>query len=128
MHDMRAVRVGEGVSNLYGVPYDLGRRLGATHHPIVHGLAFEVLHDEEWPAILVANIEQRADVRMAQRGDGARFALESRATVGTLGQIPREQLDGDRAIEASLASFVDLAHTAHADERQDLVGAQPGAD
>ena len=50
-----------------------------------------------------------ADVRMVQRGDGARFALESFA------ETPLSDFDGNDAIEASIASFPHFAHSACAE-------------
>jgi hypothetical protein len=48
-------------------------------------------------------------MRVIERGDGARFALEAVA-------VPRRQLlDGDDAIEARVAGLVDLAHPARAE-------------
>ena len=47
-------------------------------------LAFQVLHHQEVDAVLVADVVQRADVRMVQRGDGLRFALEALLHLGVL--------------------------------------------
>ena len=38
-------------------------------------LAFQVLHHQEVRPVVVTNLEEGADVRMAQRGDDAGFAL-----------------------------------------------------
>ncbi len=52
---------------------------------------------------------------MVQAGDSTRLALETLAK-GWIGRDESvEHLDGDGAIEASIAGFVDFAHAALAD-------------
>ncbi len=77
-------------------------------------LALHQLHDE----VVGTDVVQRADVGMIQRGDGAGFALESIAEV--LGR----HLDGDVAADAGIVRAVDDAHSACANLRDDLVGAE----
>ncbi|OFW47357.1 MAG: hypothetical protein A3J29_23325 [Acidobacteria bacterium RIFCSPLOWO2_12_FULL_67_14b] len=79
--------------------------------------ALDVLHHE----IVGADVVQRADMGMVQRGDGAGLALEA-------GDVARlRALDGDRPVQAGVAGGPDFAHPALADERDDLVGAEPHA-
>lgn len=70
-------------------------------------------HDE----VVGADIVERADVGVIEGGDGSGFAFEALAEIG-LGE-----LDGDFAVEACVAGFVDNAHAAFADGGEDLVGA-----
>ena len=44
--------------------------------------ALEELHHKKIDTLIPADIEQRANVRMIQRGDGLRFALEAALSVG----------------------------------------------
>ena len=69
------------------------------------------------------DIEQRADVRVVEAGNGAGLGFESRPTVGPFGQFGMQQLDRDDAFEAHVARLVHLSHPADADQRQDLVRA-----
>jgi len=46
--------------------------------------SFEILHDQEFSAILMADIIERANVRMIQAGDSFRFLLERCRNVGSL--------------------------------------------
>ena len=72
--------------------------------------------------------KQRADVRMVQRGDGLRFALEALLAFRNRSrQVRREHLDGDRAVQPRVGRLVDLAHAAGAERREDLVGPESGA-
>ena len=61
-------------------------------------------------------------MRMGQRRNRARFALEAvtRRRIGA--DIGRQHFQRDRAIEAGVACLVDLPHPAGAEWRGDLVG------
>ena len=56
-----------------------------------------------------------------------RLALEALAELRVDGEMRRQHLDRDRALEPRVARPVDLAHPARADRRDDLVGAEPSA-
>ena len=86
-----------------------------------------VLHHQEVGVSLPADVEQRADVRMVQPGDGLRFALEALLHFEVLGKVRREHLDGHRAVQPGIGRLVYLAHAAGADRRNDLVGPESGA-
>ena len=63
-------------------------------------------------------------MRMIQRSNRAGFALESSAQILPRGDVFRQDLDGDRAVEASVAGLVDFAHSSSADRGEHLVGAE----
>ena len=86
----------------------------------------EQLHDDEQLAVVDARVEDADDVRVGERGDGLRLALEPRAPVGVGGEGSRQDLDGDVALEPRVPGAIDLAHSAFADRREDFVGAQTG--
>ncbi len=90
-------------------------------------LALEVRHDEEVRAVGFADVVDAADVRMIERSDRARLALE--AQIGIAGNLGREDLDRDAAIEPRVAGLVDLAHPARAraERADDFVRAKSGA-
>ena len=75
------------------------------------GLALDQLHHH----IARFDIEQRADIRMVQRGDGAGFVLEAGAHIFTLGDATRQQHDGGGTVEPCVAGLVDLAHSVCSD-------------
>ena len=56
----------------------------------------------------------RSDVRMVERRENLRFALESRETVGIGREGIREDLERDVAIEPRIARAIHLAHAARA--------------
>ena len=73
------------------------------------------------------DVVQRADVRMSELRDGARFAVEPFAELRIGGERVGQDLDRDRAVEARVARFVHLAHATGAKQRQDFVGAESRA-
>src|ERR1700722_1426984 len=93
--------------------------------PLVQCLAFQVLHHQEVDPIVMANVVQRADVRMAQAGDGLSFALEAFMELRITGEMFGQDFDGDSPVEPRVASAVYLAHAARTNNRNDLVWAQP---
>jgi hypothetical protein len=85
--------------------------------------AGDQLHDQ----IVVADVVQRADVRMIQRGDRPRLVHEPLAGGDVVDDAARQHLDRHGAIEPGIAGFVHLAHPAGADPGLDDIGAQHGA-
>ena len=57
--------------------------------PVRQRLAFEILHDEERGAVLLAHVVQRADVRMIELRDRAGFAIEALAELRDRRRAPR---------------------------------------
>lgn len=70
-----------------------------------------------------AQIEGRSQTRR----EHLRLALESRQSIRIVRQCIGEDLDGDVALQPRVARAVDLAHSARANERGDLVRAEPCA-
>src|SRR5262245_40526094 len=65
---------------------------------------------------------------MIERGEHACLALESHAPVLAGEKRCRQHLEGDVATEPTIVRPIDLAHSASADHRTDLVGADPDTD
>ena len=61
----------------------------------------------------------RTDVRMIQRREHLRFALEPRQAIRIAGKCRRQDLDRDVAIQLRIARAVDLAHPADAEQAVD---------
>ncbi len=121
MDDPLAVRLAQRVRDLGAEPEHVGERQRSFREPILERLAVDELHDQEVDAALAPDVVQRADVRMVERRHRARFALEPLAPLHIVRQRSRQYLDGDGSIEARVARFVDLAHPARAERREDLV-------
>src|SRR2546425_2818164 len=61
-------------------------------------------------------------MRVVERGEHMRFALEACHAVGVTGEEFREHLEGDLASELGIAGAIHLAHAAHPDRGDHLVG------
>ena len=96
-------------------------------NPVRQRLAVEILHDEVVDRLVTADIVDGTDVRMRERGNRPRLALESRAAIRIGRQVGRQHLHRHRAIEPRVARFVDLAHAARAEGGEDLVWAESSA-
>jgi hypothetical protein len=86
-------------------------------------LALQILHHHVTGVILIADVVECADVRMVQRCDSAGFAFEAGTQILPRGDVFRQNLDSNRAVEASVAGLVDFAHSSSADRGEHLVGA-----
>jgi hypothetical protein len=73
----------------------------------------------------MTDVVERQDVRVRQRGDRLRLALEASERVGVAGDALGQHLDRHFPLEPRVACPVDLAHPAGAERRDDLVRSQP---
>src|SRR2546422_370335 len=85
--------------------------------------ARDVLHDHVWRPLVVAEIEDVDDVRMAHLSDGLRFVVEASDSVRADGDSLQD-LDRTRALELGVIRAINDAHSPLAYELLDLVGAQ----
>jgi len=136
------VRGVEGVGNLHREVERLRERQGPSAEAHGEGLAREVLHHEivhrGWELgarrqafktrrSINADVVERADAGVRERGNRARLAFEARAAFRVGAEFLRENLDRDRTVEAGVAGAVNLAHASGANQRPDLVGPEPRA-
>ena len=85
------------------------------------------LRNEEDRLVLASEVEHADNIRMRKRGRRLCLALKA-ATIGSvISQVARENFDGDIAFQASIASFVHLAHAATTDERDHFVSSEARA-
>ena len=66
-------------------------------------------------------------MRVIELRDRARFTVEALAELRITGECLRQDLDRDGAIQPRVAGFVDLAHAAGAERREDFIGAEARA-
>ena len=94
----------------------------------LHVAALDVAHrDEQMPALL-ADVVDRDDVRVLERGGVLRLAQEALAEGVVLGQLGREQLQRNVPLQARVVRTVDDAHAAAADELLDAKAQELAAD
>jgi len=87
--------------------------------------AGEQAHDHVHQGILHAVVMDGDDVRVLQGGGGAGLQDKALLVVGVGGELDRQNLDGDLALQAGLVGAVDGAHAAQADQFFKDVLAQP---
>lgn len=92
---------------------------------VIQRLASDVLHHEEEPVAVFANLEQLADIGVIDRRDRHCLPTEAFARVPVCGRFLGQQLDRDLALEARVESAIDDAHSSGTERRQDLVRSQP---
>ena len=127
MHDPLVVRRRQAARDLQCEVERLADRQGRAADALPERLPFQQLGDGVGHAGFDADIVNRQDVRMRERGDRLGLALEAGERGGIGGQPLGQDLDRDIAIEARVAGAVDLTHPPGADRSDDLVGAEAGA-
>ena len=110
MGDAGAMRAVECVGDLDGEFERLIERESSLLDPGRQRLALHVLHHHVPGAILVADVVEHANIRVVQRRHSAGFAFETGAQVFSLGDMFGQDLDGDGAVEASVAGLVHFSH------------------
>ena len=88
-------------------------------------LAFYQFQDQRVDAVAVFDPVDRADVRMVERREQPRFALEAGQPVGIRGEGTRQNLQGDVTIQLAVSGAIHFAHAAGAELRQHFVRAYP---
>ena len=58
---------------------------------------------------------------MAQAGERLRLALEPLLQLDIVGDVLRQDLDGDESVQTRIAGFVDFSHAALTEQRNDFV-------
>ena len=126
-----------GVERVGDLPRD-GERLGerqarrcsapTARDPLGERLALDQFQHQGAHAVGLFDAVDRADVRMIQRGEHPRLALEARAPLRVGRERGRQDLDRDLAPERVVVGAVHLAHAADAEQRADRIGAEPLAD
>ena len=92
----------------------------AAMDPSRERLAFEQLHREKRHVAIVADVIDHADVGVAQRRCGARFALKPLDRFAG-GSVARKKFQRDQSTEPRIERLVDLPHPAAAEQPDDLV-------
>ena len=125
VHDAVRVRRAEGARELAGDGGRLARRQRTAAKPLLQRLALVQGHgDERTPVVGLADLVDRADVRVDQRGGGARLYKEALTGTRLVGHVRREELERDVAIEPLVVRTVHGPHAAAPDERQHAVAAE----
>ncbi len=115
VHDALLVRRRETLRDLERDADRARDRERAADDAVPQRLALQELHHRVGDAVLAAVVVQREDVRMGQRGDGARLALEAGEGLRIARDALRQDLDGHLAPEPRVARPVDLPHSSRSE-------------
>jgi hypothetical protein len=74
------------------------------------GLPLQTLHDQERLAVVLADVEEAADVGMVERGDGPSLPHEARQGLLVPGELRRDGLQGDPQALVSRGLAVKLSY------------------
>ena len=80
--------------------------------------------DREWTlldTILLADIVERANVRMIQRANGPRLTLKALAQIRVGRQVRRQDFDCDGPIKPCVSGLIDFPHAARAERGLNFV-------
>ena len=117
----------QGVRDLDAELEHLRHRQCTLREPLRESLPVDQLHHQIVGTVLMANVVERADVRVVEQRDGTRLALEPGAHFGRRGLVLRQHLDRHVATESRVVRAIHLAHAARAERGDDLIGAEPSA-
>ena len=121
--DARIVRDRQTVGDLAG---DLDHARGLQPLPLdraVERLPGDELHDDERPAVQVADVVDGDDVRVVEQGRQPRLARQALGRDAVRRQLVGDELDGDEPAQARIARLIDLSHAAGSEGADDLVHA-----
>ena len=79
-------------------------------HQLLQVHPVDVLEDDELPAVLLAPVDHRDDVRMGQLRDGARFPAKALDVVVVPRELLVQDLQRDRPLEQPVVRAVDARH------------------
>ncbi len=119
--DPPRVRGREPLGDLRGESEQPSRRQGTAVQGLAEALPFHELHHDVRDAPFASDVVDGDDVRMAERRRRARLELEAAQTLRIRREVLGEDLQRDVAFEPGVTRAVDLAHSARAERRDDLV-------
>ena len=127
MDDATLMRGLERRCDLRADSQHVAKRQRAPRQGLGERLAIDQLHDETTDPVELGQLMQRGDVAMIQGSQCPRLAPESDETVGVVAVGRMHHFDRHVAVQGRVVSAVDLAHSAHAEACDDLVGAKSRA-
>ena len=109
------------VGNLDAERQDRFQLHGTRPDHVLERDPIQEFHDEKGASIFLADVVNRADVGMIERGGGLGFASESFERLAVLGEFLGQKLQGDKTAEARVFGFIDHAHATAAELLDDPV-------
>ncbi len=103
-------------------------RQALARNSMLERLTFEMLHGDEGPPPVLADLIDGANAGMVQGGGGARFAPEALESRGVVGDFGGEKLEGHEAPQIDVFGLVHHTHPASAQLLDDAVVGDGPAD
>ena len=128
MNDALTMRTVQRISDLDRAREGRVERQRSLRQPRGERFAVDELHDEKVDALIVADVVDRADVRMVERCHRARLPFEPGSALRIGSPYRRQNLQGDVPAEPCVGGAEHFAHAARTDVRVDAVWAEPMAD
>ena len=124
MDEPRRVRLGQraGDRNRHGE--HVAHAHARARNPLVERLALHQFHRDELDAAVAADVEHGDDVRVVERGGGARLLREPAPGVVVQAASREEGFQRDVAVQPGVAGAIDLAHASGAERLEDLIRAE----
>ena len=116
VHDTGRMRRCEGIDNLFRDREGHILRESAAAQTVGQRQPFDELEHEAGHAVGVFELVYRSDMGMIQRRQQASLAREPRQPFLDRREVGRQHLDGDGAVQASIARAIHLAHAAGPEE------------
>ena len=121
MRDLFLMRGRERIGERHRDLEEARHRHPARRHQVAQRASIDQLHRQEADAVRFLGRVDGDDVRMIERRDRARFAIEAFEAAGLVGDIRRQDLQRDIAPKPRIARAIDLAHSAGAERGDDFV-------
>ena len=127
MDDPLVVRARETGGDLAGVLDGFTLRQRTSLQPLPQCLALEQLRHRISGSMVCAQVENREDVGMGERGHGLGLPLEAREAARVVCEEIGEDFDRDITIQLRIACPIDLAHPPCTDLAEDVVATEARA-
>ena len=121
VHDTLRVCGVEGIGHLHAQFQHLVGRQRPLRDALLQRLAIEQFHHHELLALMIADVVERADVRVVQARDHPCFAQEALHDLAIGLGLVGQELDRHLAAEAGVFGLVHHPHAARAEARQHAV-------
>ena len=122
MDDASRVRGGQAVGNLGRDLERLRKGKPAAVEELSEVDAFEELHRQVGPPAVLADVVDRDDVRMVERGRRTRLGAKAGDATRVANHLVRKDLEGDVAPEPRIPCPPNLPHPAGTQRRDHLIG------
>ena len=117
----------EGIGNLCPIPQSEVDWKLSPLDSLSQSLALQILHDQEVDPVFVADVIERANMRVVQGGDGASLTYQPSLLVRIRCYRVWKHLDGNSPVKTNIGGQVHLTHAAFAKLGGYFIRAEPSS-